>query len=62
MTTNNTFNDVQEAARKRAATQINSEQLAKQIVAASQGDARMAYDFLDMLNKHVTKLLQEKKP
>jgi replication-associated recombination protein RarA len=56
------FNDVQEAARKRAATQINSEQLAKQIVAASQGDARMAYDFLDMLNKHVTKLLQEKKP
>ena len=62
MTTNNTFNDVQEAARKRAATQINSEQLAKQIVAASQGDARMAYDFLDMLNKHVTKMLQEKKP
>ena len=56
------FNDVQEAARKRAATQINSEQLAKQIVAASQGDARMAYDFLDMLNKHVTKMLQEKKP
>ena len=56
------FNDVQEAARKRAATQINSEQLAKQIVAAAQGDARMAYDFLDMLNKHVTKMLQEKKP
>jgi replication-associated recombination protein RarA len=56
------FNDVQEAARKRAATLINSEQLAKQIVAAAQGDARMAYDFLDMLNKHVTKMLQEKKP
>jgi replication-associated recombination protein RarA len=55
------FNDVQEAARKRAATLINSEQLAKQIVAAAQGDARMAYDFLDMLNKHVTKMLQEKK-
>ena len=62
MTTNNTFNDVQEAARKRAATLINSEALAKQIVVASQGDARMAYDFLDMLNKHVTKMLQEKKP
>jgi replication-associated recombination protein RarA len=56
------FNSVQEAARKRAATLINSEQLAKQIVAAAQGDARMAYDFLDMLNKHVTKMLQEKKP
>jgi replication-associated recombination protein RarA len=56
------FNDVQEAARKRAATLINSEALAKQIVAAAQGDARMAYDFLDMLNKHVTKMLQEKKP
>jgi hypothetical protein len=36
--------------------------LAKQIVAAAQGDARMAYDFLDILNRHVTKLLQEKKP
>jgi hypothetical protein len=46
MTTNN-FDSVQEAARKRAATLINSEQLAKQIVVASQGDARMAYDFLD---------------
>jgi replication-associated recombination protein RarA len=56
------FNSVQEAARKRAATLINSEQLAKQIVAAAQGDARMAYDFLDLLNKHVTKMLQEKKP
>ena len=56
------FNDVQEAARKRAATQINSEQLAKQIVAAAQGDARLAYEFMDVLNKHVTRMLQEKKP
>ena len=56
------FNDVQEAARKRAATQINSEQLAKQIVAAAQGDQRTAYDFMDTLNRHVTLLLQGKKP
>ena len=58
----NNFNDVQEAAQKRNTTTMNSETLAKQIVAAAQGDARMAYDFLDMLNKHVTKMLQEKKP
>jgi hypothetical protein len=43
------FDEVQEAARKRAATTINSEQLAKQIVAAAQGDARLCYDFLDIL-------------
>ena len=61
MTTNN-FDSVQEAARKRAATQINSEQLAKQIVAAAQGDQRVAYDFIDTLNRHVTLLLQGKKP
>ena len=61
MTTNN-FDSVQEAARKRAATQINSEQLAKQIVAAAQGDQRIAYDFMDTLNRHVTRMLQEKKP
>jgi hypothetical protein len=55
------FDEVQEAARKRAATTINSEQLAKQIVAAAQGDARLCYDFLDILNAHVTRMLQEKK-
>jgi hypothetical protein len=55
------FDSVQEAARKRAASSINSEALAKQIVAAAQGDARMAYEFVDVLNKHVTRLLQEKK-
>jgi replication-associated recombination protein RarA len=56
------FHDVQEAAQRRNTTTMNSETLAKQIVAAAQGDARMAYDFLDILNRHVTKLLQEKKP
>ena len=55
------FDSVQEAARKRAATLINSEALAKQIVATAQGDARLAYDFMDTLNRHVTKLLQEEK-
>ena len=55
------FDSVQEAARKRAANTINSEALAKQIVAAAQGEARLAYEFLDVLNAHVTRLLQEKK-
>ena len=55
------FHAVQEAAQKRNTTTMNSETLAKQIVAAAQGDARLAYDFLDILNLHVTKLLQEKK-
>jgi hypothetical protein len=55
------FDSVQEAARRRAASSINSEALAKQIVAAAQGDARMAYEFVDVLNKHVTRLLQDKK-
>jgi hypothetical protein len=55
------FDSVQEAARKRAANIINSEMLAKQIVAAAQGDARMAYDYLDALNKHVTNMLQGRK-
>ena len=56
------FHAVQEAAQKRNTTTMNSETLAKQMVAAAQGDARVAYDFLDILNRHVTKLLQEKKP
>ena len=55
------FDSVQEAARKRTANTINSEALAKQIVAAAQGEARLAYEFLDVLNKHVTRLLQGKK-
>ena len=55
------FDALQEAAQRRNATTINSEQLAKQIVAAAQGDARLCYDFLDILNAHVTRMLQEKK-
>ena len=55
------FNSVYQAARLRAANTINSETWAKQIVAAAQGDARLAYDFMDTLNRHVTKLLQGKK-
>ena len=57
----NNFNDVQDAAQKRSTTTMNSETLAKQIVAAAQGDQRLAYDFLDTLNKHVTLMLQGKK-
>jgi hypothetical protein len=59
--TESNFESVQEAARKRAATTISSEMLAKQIVAAAQGDARLAYDFMDTLNRHVTNILQGKK-
>ena len=54
------FDAVQAAVQNRG-PQINTEQLAKQIVAAAQGDARLAYDFMDTLNRHVTLLLQEKK-
>lgn len=57
----NRFDDVQAAAQARGTAQINSETWAKQIVAAAQGDARLAYDFLDTLNRHVTRILQEKK-
>jgi hypothetical protein len=61
VTTNN-FNSVYQAARDRAtSTTMSSETLARQIVATAQGDARLAYDFMDTLNRHVTKLLQEKK-
>ena len=56
------FHAVQEAAQKRNTTTMNSETLAKQIVAAAQGDQRLAYDFLDTLNRHVTLLLRGKKP
>lgn len=57
----NRFDDVQAAAQARGTTTINSETLARQIVAAAQGDARLAYDFLDTLNRHVTRILQGKK-
>jgi hypothetical protein len=57
----NSFDEVQEAAKRRAAGFTASETLARQIVAAAQGDARPAYDYLDALNKHVTDILQGKK-
>ena len=57
----NNFDAVQAAAQARNTTTMNSKMLAQQIVAAAQGDARLAYDFMDMLNAHVTRMLQEKK-
>jgi hypothetical protein len=58
----NSFDAVQDAARRRASGfTASSEMLARTIVAASQGDARLAYDYLDALNKHVTDILQGKK-
>jgi hypothetical protein len=56
----NRFEAVQQAAQNKT-TQLNTEQLARQIVAAARGDQRMAYDFMDTLNKHVTEILQGKK-
>ncbi len=55
------FDEVQEAAKRRAAGFTASETLARTIVAAAQGDARLAYDYLDALNKHVTDMLQGRK-
>lgn len=57
----NRFDSVQAAAQARASYELNSGALARQIVAAAEGDARMAYDFLDILNRHVTRMLQERK-
>jgi len=57
----NRFDDVQKAAQKNAGQMLlnlNTESLAKQITGAAHGDARVAYDFLDTLNAHVTRLLQ----
>jgi hypothetical protein len=55
------FTEVQEAATRRGSGFTASETLARQIVAAAQGDARLAYDYLDALNKHVTDMLQGRK-
>jgi hypothetical protein len=55
------FDEVQDAARRRGSGFTASETLARQIVAAAQGDARLAYDYLDALNKHVTDMLQGRK-
>jgi hypothetical protein len=60
----NRFDEVQKAAQKNAGQMLlnlNTESLAKQITGAAHGDPRVAYDFLDTLNRHVTKILQEKK-
>lgn len=56
----NNFAAVQAAAQARGSTTINSQHLAQQIVATAKGDARLCYDFLDILNAHVTRMLQEK--
>jgi hypothetical protein len=57
----NRFDAVQAAAKARSTNTLNTDSLARQIVTASDGDARMAYDFLDTLNAHVTRLLREGK-
>jgi hypothetical protein len=57
----NRYEMVQLAAATRNQTQLNTEQLARQIVAAARGDQRVAYDFMDTLNRHVTLILQGKK-
>jgi hypothetical protein len=55
----NKFDAVQAAAKARSTNTLNTDSLARQIVTAADGDARMVYDFLDTLNAHVTRLLQE---
>jgi hypothetical protein len=55
----NRFDAVQAAAKARSTNTLNTDSLARQIVTAADGNARMAYDFLDTLNAHVTRLLQE---
>jgi hypothetical protein len=60
----NRYAEVQKAAQKNAGQMLlhlNTQSLAKQITAASYGDPRVAYEFLDTLNAHVTRLLQEKR-
>jgi hypothetical protein len=57
----NKFDAVQAAAKARGSNSLSSEGLARQIVTTAQGDARLAYEFLDMLNKHVTDILQGRK-
>ena len=60
------FDEVQEAARKRAAqmrgaAHIDSEVAAQRIFEAAEGDARLAYDYLDAVNRHLTRMLQGRK-
>lgn len=57
------FDEVQTAAQRRSykLLPLSSEDLAAHIVATAQGDARLAYEFLDTLNRHVTDILQGRK-
>lgn len=55
------FDAVQAAAQARTATTVSSEAMARQIVTAAQGDMRLAYDFLDILTAHVSRMLREEK-
>lgn len=55
------FAAVQAAAQARGTANLNTETLARRIVTAANGDMRVAYDFLDTLNAHVTRMLQEAK-
>lgn len=57
---NDRFASVQHAANTRGAAAVNSEALARQIVSAAEGDMRVAYEFLDTLNAHVTRLLRNR--
>ena len=54
------FEQVQAAFEARRSAQMNSQHLAQQIVAAACGNDRLAYDFIDTLNRHVTLILQER--
>ena len=55
------FEAVQKAAQTRYASNMSSEAMARQIVNAAQGDMRVAYDFLDALTNHVSRMLREGK-
>lgn len=57
----NRFDAVQAAMQARSRGAINSEALAKQIIEIAQGSDRVAYDFIDTLNAHVTRMLLEKR-
>ena len=57
------FDEVQTAALRRSykLLPLSREDLAAHIVATAQGDARLAYDYLDAVNRHLTRMLQGSK-
>jgi hypothetical protein len=55
------FEQVQAAFEARRSAQMNSQHLAQQIVAAAHGNDRLAYEFIDTLNRNVTLILQDRK-